>query len=195
MALEYECKLQATPEALDAIQAAFPGSWALTPMETAYYGDADGVLARRKWTLRRRMEGGAPVCALKTPAGPARNEWEVPCDSILEAIPLLIAAGAPEELADLAREVQVLCGARFTRRSLVLSRGGALLELALDAGALFAGDRSEALAEVEVERKAGDAAQADALARELARTYGLTVQPSSKFARALALRRNENAQA
>ena len=64
----------------------------------------------------------------------------------------------------------------------------ALLEIALDRGYLFAGEKQLPLCEVEVELKAGSQAAAVAYAKALAEKYGLIPEPGSKFRRALALR-------
>ena len=62
------------------------------------------------------------------------------------------------------------------------------MELALDEGALLGGGREEPLCEVEAELKRGRKEDTLALGAFLAETYGLTPEPKSKLARALALR-------
>ena len=86
MATEYEWKFKANAETLSAICQAFSEPGAEISMETTYYDTPTGALSARHYTLRRRLENGQSVCTLKTPAGSARNEWEIPCDSIEEAI-------------------------------------------------------------------------------------------------------------
>ena len=130
------------------------------------------------------------MATLKTPgAGRARNEWECRAGSIREALPLLVEAGAPAELADLtAGGVVPLCMARFTRRAAELVfADGTVCELAGDVGLLSGGGREEALCEVEIELKSGDAQVAEAFARDLQARFGLREEPRSKFARAAAL--------
>ena len=85
MATEYELKFKATEEVLVAIDTAFPGSTAMK-METAYYDTPSGAMSGRRYTLRQPLENGISVCALKTPAGDARGEWEVECDDLETAI-------------------------------------------------------------------------------------------------------------
>ena len=80
-----------------------------------------------------------------------------------------------------------ICGARFPRLAKTLTLPDCTVELALDAGALMGGGRTEPLCEVEVELKSGSADAAEAFAAELARTFSLSPESRSKFARARAL--------
>ena len=194
MAVEFECKYSASREARAAIREAYPGPWLELHMESTYYDTPDGDISARKWTLRRRMENGVSICTLKTPAGNARNEWEVPCDDIERSVMALCDLGAPRELKTLVWKGLVpVCGARFVRlaRSLKLS-GGSEAELALDEGILFAGDRQVPLGEMELELKAGDPGAVKRTAEELAQRFGLQKQRKSKFKRAYDLRRESN---
>lgn len=192
MGREFELKYAAAPEQQAAIRELFPD---LVPieMETTYYDTPAGDLSARRWTLRRRFEDGRSVCTLKTPApGGARGEWELEMGDIRDAIPELCKLGAPEELVSLAENgVIQVCGARFTRLAGVISAEGCTLELALDSGILTGGGRTGPLCEVEVELKAGSDADAVAYAQALARRFGLSPQPKSKYRRALELARTK----
>lgn len=189
MGLEYELKYAATPAVQAAIRDAFEG-WTECRMHTTYYDTPAGALSARKWTLRHRLENDTHVCTLKTPAGDARGEWEVQCETVEAAVPALCKLEAPGELAVLtARGVQPVCGAAFTRLAATVSHGDAVLEVALDRGILFAGQHQTPLCEVEVELKAGSRAAADAFAAALGEKFGLQPLKDSKFKRALALRR------
>ena len=118
-----------------------------------------------------------------------RGEWEVEAASIAEALPKLCKLAGPAELDLLTRDgVIPICGAEFTRRACYIETALGAVELALDEGYLFAGQRQIPLCEVEIELKAGTPACAELYARELAREYGLQPQPKSKFRRALELR-------
>ena len=81
-----------------------------------------------------------------------------------------------------------VCGARFTRQALAVALPEGAVELALDKGILFAGDRELPIREVEVELKDGDPATAVQFAKELAEKYALQPETKSKFQRAKALR-------
>ena len=140
MASEFEVKYRSSPAAMELLEAAY-GPFETVTMETAYYDAPGRPLATRYWTLRRRLENGCSICALKTPGeGLLRGEWETECDSIEAAIPALLALGAPEELGTLtAGGLTQTCAARFTRRACLVSYGNSKMELALDCGALLGG--------------------------------------------------------
>ncbi len=192
MATEYELKFKTDYVNLMGISAHFPQDTTEIQMETVYYDTPDRSLSSRRYTLRRRLENGRSVCTLKTPAGDARNEWETENVFIENAIDDLIAQGAPETLRELVKAgLYPVCGAKFTRYAKEISLENAGVELALDHGYLFAGDKKEPLCEVEVELKSGDKTACDRFARKLADEFALETEPRSKFARALMLYKGE----
>ena len=189
MGVEFELKFEGQPQQLEAIRQAYPGDYLEYRMQTTYYDTPSGALSARHITLRCRMENDEAVCTVKTPiSGYGRGEWDCRCDDIRKALPLLMAAGAPEELAELTAEglVQV-CGARFTRQAVTLEYDGTTLELALDQGVLTGGGREVPLCEVEVELKAGEPEVAIAFGVRVKTKFSLTPQKKSKFRRALDL--------
>lgn len=190
MGVEFELKYKATEESQQAICAAFPGEWQTISMETTYYDTPEAELSALHYTLRRRFENGVSVCTVKTPiAGAGRGEWEVVCDSIEAAIEKLCKLGAPKNLMALTQKgVVIVCGARFTRRALMVEISDGKAELALDRGVLFAGDREMPICEVEVELKDGTVEAATMFAGLLAQEYALQRETKSKFQRAKALR-------
>lgn len=185
MSREFELKYRATPAILSVMAAEYPGGKTIS-METTYYDVPSGALGTLHWTLRRRFENGVSVCTLKTPCPDGgRGEWEAECPDILTAVPLLIAAGAPAELAELTKDgVHTVCGARFTRQAVKIDFCGAELELAMDSGVLIGGGREIPLCEAEVELKSGTDAHAIAFAKLLAQKYTLVPEEKSKFKRA-----------
>ncbi len=189
MAVEFELKYRATQAVQEAVLRAYPGAWQRISMRTAYYDTPDAALSSRRCTLRRRLENGRAVCTLKTPAGDlGRGEWEVEAADIHSAVPTLCVLSG----VALPREgLTEVCGAEFTRMALTLPLDGGAVELALDAGALFAGAARQSLCEIEVELKAGAPAVAVAFAQALADKYGLQPEKKSKFRRALELREKE----
>lgn len=187
MGQELELKYRATPEALEAIRNAFPGDYTEIRMETTYYDAPDGSLSARRWTLRCRRENDTYVCTLKTPtADPGiRGEWELACDDIEKAIPLLAEASGLAELLTLtAGGIVPTCGARFTRLALPVALEGGTAELALDAGILINGAKELPFAEMELELKSGDPEALTATAQAIAHRFGLEYERKSKFARA-----------
>ncbi len=192
LATEYEWKFRVSRQAFSELIKEFSQGAEQIAMETTYYDTPTGALAARRYTLRKRMENGTPVCTLKAPAGDARGEWETVCDTIENAIPKLLTLGCPADLANLTREgLLTVCGAKFTRLAKQVALPEGAVEVALDEGILFGGGREMPLLEAEVELKSGETAVCDAFAKALADQYALTPEPRSKFARALALYRGE----
>ena len=192
MSMEYERKFKLNFPTFLAVNSAFPHKTREILMDTTYYDTPSGALSSRHYTLRRRLENGKSVCALKTPAGDARNEWETENASIEEAIPQLIALGAPEELQELAKEGLIpICGTKFTRLAKTIPITGGELEMALDYGRLFGGDRSSPLCELEMELKSGNKKSFDLFVWSVAGEFLLEEEPESKFSRALKLYKGE----
>lgn len=193
MGLEYERKFAATAEQFALLLARCPEGETIR-METTYFDTPDRALSARRWTLRLRLENGQAVCTVKTAdTGHGRGEWEVLCPDIREAVPLLVARGAPAELAGLAKPGLIpTCGARFTRRAVPLELGDVGVELALDQGELIGGVIELPFREVEVELKRGTPEDADRFADRLARQLGLVPQEKSKFRRAAELAEGGN---
>lgn len=192
MGREFELKFAATKEDHDALRQHF-GNLSPITMETTYYDTPGGDIRRLRWTLRRRMENGISVCALKTPGdGFGHGEWEVRCDRIEDALALFLENGAPQQLSLLAAAgLFPTCGARFTRLAGLIKAPGCTVELALDEGVLLGGGKEKSLCEVEVELKEGSEEAAAAFAMALAQEYGLRPETRSKIARAMALAAND----
>lgn len=188
MGIEFELKYAAEESAFAGLKLE-SDHWISYQMATTYYDTPDARLGKRHWTLRRRFENGVSVCTLKTPAGgQGRNEFELECHDINEAIPQLCEMGAPLELLALTIEgVEEVCAARFDRLAGKVTLEGADVELALDKGVLIGGGRELPFVEVEVELKSGDPDAAVAYANALAEKYSLRPEPRSKYKRALIL--------
>lgn len=193
MGIEFELKYRATEQVQEDIKK-LAQNWQTISMETTYYDTADLALAEKRYTLRRRLENGVSVCTVKTPSqGRGRGEWEVEAQTVKEAVSELCKLGAPVDLLSLtAGGVMPVCGACFIRRAATVTVDETVLELALDKGNLFSGERSVPLCEVEVELKQGSQSQAVAYGQILAQRFGLAAEPKSKFRRALALWEEEH---
>lgn len=185
MGAEYELKFKGDPGVL----AAFPQNWTATQMETTYYDTPSGSLSAKRYMLRLRLENGESVCTLKTPGkGNERGEWEVRTGRITDAIPELCKLGCPKDLATLCAEGLIpICGAKFLRKSQLLTLPGCSAELAFDEGILFGKHRQIPLLEIELELKEGSREALDAYAQVFASTHNLQPEAKSKFARALEL--------
>ena len=163
-------------------------------MHTSYYDTEDRQIREKRWTLRIRKENDVSVACcttggIRSGGLSSHEEWEVEADTIEQALPLLAAAGAPEELAAMDPALlQCTCTASFQRESAILElEDGCLAELSMDFGILSGPTESEPLCEIELELKAGPFAPMERWAEELAERYGLTPEPRSKLARAIAL--------
>lgn len=189
MGREFELKFRATPAKQTQLREELGGEWVRCEMESTYYDTPGRELGRLRWTLRRRLENGRPVCTIKTPAPfGGRGEWETACDDIFAAIPRLCALGCPGELPNFTSGgLEAVCGARFTRLSTLITLDTCVVELALDDGWLLSGDQKRRLCEMEVEVKSGSESDAAAWAKALARRYDLRPEKKSKYRRALEL--------
>ena len=192
MATEYEYKYKVSQADMLSLMESFPQPTKEIHMETVYYDTPSGSLSARHYTLRRRKENDTYICTLKTPAGDARNEWETENTSITDAIPQLIALGAPEQLQELVKEgLNPICGAKFTRLAKLIPITDGLVEMALDYGYLFAGDKKETISEMELELKSGDKKSFELFAWSVSGEFLLEEEPKSKFARARKLYKGE----
>lgn len=184
MGREFEIKYRLTQEALEDLFQRF-GPFETVSMETTYYDALDHSLSARKWTLRRRLENGVSVCTLKTPCpNGGRGEWEVEAPDIEAALETLVSIGAPKELLTLAKGLNPVCSARFTRQKADFLWGSSRLELALDRGKLLGGSKEAPIFEVEAEVKSGQDTDALAFGTWLEENYGLVPEPKSKYKRA-----------
>ncbi|HEX4927051.1 MAG TPA: CYTH domain-containing protein [Burkholderiales bacterium] len=157
-------------------------------LHSVYFDTPRGELRRRRIALRLRRDGGRWLQTVKGErSADVRNEWETPVRSrSLELARLPLAAirrATGIDLESIAAGLAPIFETRFMRRSRIVERGKAKIEIALDRGSLRAGRRRCAISEIELELKAG---RMRALRREagiLARRFGLEPVAESKAAR------------
>ena len=187
MGVEFELKYRATADQLAALAEEYTGPWKNYAMQTTYYDTHDRILGSKAMTLRCRLENGEAVCTVKTPeVGGARGEWDCRCESIQAALPELCKLGAPQLLLNLG-QLEVVCGARFTRRAAMIVTEDFTAELALDSGVLLGGGREIPLCEAELELKSGSKDAMIHYAQILACRFKLVPERKSKFRRAAEL--------
>ena len=146
MGYEFELKFRAEKETLDLLRRDVAGEETIYHMHTTYYDTPDGALSAKKYTLRRRLENDTSVCTLKIPtSGDGRGEFEVLCDTIEAALPMLCKLSGVTELENL--QITEVCGAQFTRIAKTFTWQGTTMELALDQGMLSGGGRTAPLCE------------------------------------------------
>lgn len=204
MEIEYKWDLTDAggPAALDAAEKLSPyirGSRDIA-MHATYYDTVDGDVLALRGGLRRREENGLGVCSLKlevevSDGKATREEYEVACDDIRQALELLPEAGAPRDVCEMlaGKELKVNCETEFDRRAFSLAVGaqGAAdafeAELAFDEGVLRRDGREQEFREMELEHKDGSLDAFNAFALDIQNTAHLTPQPLSKLARAMSV--------
>lgn len=204
MEIEYKWDLTDAggPAALDAAEKLSPyirGSKDIA-MHATYYDTVDGDVLALRGGLRRREENGLSVCSLKlevevSDGKATREEYEVACDDIRQALELLPEAGAPRDVCEMlaGKELKVNCETEFDRRAFSLAVGaqGAAdafeAELAFDEGVLRRDGREQDFREMELEHKDGSLDAFNAFALDIQDTAHLTPQPLSKLARAMSV--------
>ena len=204
MEVEYKWDLTDAggPAALDAAEKLSPyirGSKDIA-MHATYYDTVDGDVLALRGGLRRREENGLSVCSLKlevevSDGKATREEYEVACDDIRQALELLPEAGAPRDVCEMlaGKELKVNCETEFDRRAFSLAVGaqGAAdafeAELAFDEGVLRRDGCEQEFREMELEHKDGTLDAFNAFALDIQDTAHLTPQPLSKLARAMSV--------
>ena len=170
---EVELKFLVTEAALEAIQQSEllggPARRRAQRLRSVYFDTERGDLWRHHAVLRVRNVRGKHLMALKTAgtdgANPfLRREIEVPSPSEVPD-PAILGEAAAAELERVTNGRPLL--ARFTtdiRRSVRRAASGASdIEMAFDVGSIVAGAASAPVREIELELKAGDAADLFAL--------------------------------
>jgi inorganic triphosphatase YgiF len=162
------------------------------PQLSIYYDTRSGALAKHGYTLRVRSVDGGFVQTVK-PATQgaglfARDEWEVPVDSIEPDLGKL--AGLPLEALSQSgklKKLSPLIRSQVKRTSWRVARNGSEIQLDLDQGLVEAGGRSQPLSELELELLKGTAADLVLAAHEIAERVPVRVGVLSKAERGFAV--------
>jgi inorganic triphosphatase YgiF len=194
MQIEREIKFSLTPQAARRLarQVRPAGPWRRRMVSSAYYDTANERLRRAGVALRLRRDGTRRLQTLKVESSAsglsARAEWEIPTPRgrlDVAAFPreeILAATGL--DVARLAGRLRPMFETRFARRSApVLIDGATRAEIAVDHGYVAAGERREAISEIELELKAGNTASLLRYAAEIAKPLGLALEFESKAER------------
>jgi len=169
---EVELKLDLTAAAADALQASgiLPGEAKVRQLQAVYHDTPRNDLARAGLSLRIRAAGDERIQTIKADgAGSAglflRSEWEMPVDG---DTPVLDDASPVKALlGDGISKVAPQFSVNVERRTWILHHEDAEIEVVLDRGAVLAGDRQEAVCEIELELKQGRPAALFSLAHQL----------------------------
>jgi inorganic triphosphatase YgiF len=194
LAREIELKLRAPAGVLEAIRRAplivehAVNQGVVRKLDATYYDTPDRLLDRRGLSLRVRRHGTRYIQTVKRISGEdgplARCEWETPVPGeALDLSRLLLAEiGAPLDSLDGAT-LRPVFSSMIRRRVQRMEFNGALIEIAFDDGLIKAGAASEALSEIELELKRGDAAVLYELGLLLLDLAPLQLETASKAAR------------
>lgn len=172
MSDEIELKLDLTPQALDALEAALPwaGSAKITKLNSVYFDTPDLALRAAGVSLRIRHSGTRRIQTVKAKgAGSAglfvRAEWE---RSVQNDIPVIDDTTPIRALlGDAVEALNPVFEVRVERRSWVVDQKCATIEPVLDRGEVVVGDRTTPICEIELGLKQGDPAALFALARRM----------------------------
>jgi inorganic triphosphatase YgiF len=201
--VEVELKLVVAPEDLaridrhPAVRALRRGAARKHMLETVYYDTPDRDLAKAGVALRLRRDGVRWVQTLKGGGGAAAGlhardeiEWDLTSSALN---PGLLDDTPYAEFFSRRKvrgRLQAVFTTEFERKARMLAfPDGTVAELALDRGAIRAGDEAAPISEAEIELKGGDAARLFTLAREIARDVPLRLGHASKAERGYALGR------
>jgi inorganic triphosphatase YgiF len=169
-------------------------------IENTYFDTAGLDLRDHGLHLRVRRVGGRWLQTLKVDGHAeagllVRDEWETPVAAAAPDLPALLTRIPPESgaaqflhAAGLAQALHAVVTTRYRRRTWRLrSAQGDEVELCIDVGEVVAGERSEPIAEVELELKAGRPTALFEIALALQRDVALRPCGSSKAERGLVL--------
>ena len=192
-AREIEVKFQADARAIEAVLASplLKGATvgAVRELVSTYFDTDAQDLKRAGMTLRvRRKSRAIPLLGVKWNGGDdavfARGEIEVRCPEGIPSLDLFEPVIRDRLVAAVAgRPLNAAFETRFKRRTVLLRHGHSDIELALDEGAVKAGELSLPLAEVELELKSGNLPDLLGCAAALARDCRLSLQFEPKAGR------------
>lgn len=192
--LEIELKLELAPrdcERLDLADVFGPGESESHRLVSTYFDTPDLALRAAGYSLRVRRRGRERIQTVKANGAATaglfrRLEWERPIEGdepvLDDASGPLRQLLSPETLARIAP----LFVTDVTRTSRVIHGGGAI-EAALDRGEIRAGERAEALCELELELQGGSPQALFDLARRLDEHVPVRLGVRSKSERGYAL--------
>ena len=183
---ELEIKFQLGAGAIEALQAESfpPEKGSVSQLHAIYYDTAGNALRDGGFSLRVRRKEDTYTQTLKHRAAGGlfeRDEWETQLTgpdldlSALSGTPVIAAIGDAAPAPAFTVEVE--------RRSHVWVRGKTRVEVSFDTGLVVAGDRQDAVAELELELLAGSPQVLFVLAHELQAKADLTLLFESKAER------------
>jgi inorganic triphosphatase YgiF len=200
--MEVELKLELDRDQIDAL-AASPvlADTPATDREqvSTYFDTPEQDLRTAGVSLRVRQVDGRHVQTVKAGGAAAagmfaRPEWE---NDVAGPVPELEVSSPLRTLVteEVLARIQPLFTVAATRRTWLVKRDGATIELVADSGAVTATNRSTPLAEIELELKNGPPTALFALARDLGRSVPLRLGVITKAERGYRLIEADGARA
>lgn len=157
-------------------------------LRSAYFDTRDRDLRRAGYTLRIREEDGRWTQTVKSDwsgDGQGRGEWESEVDGDAPDYRLVGPTPAGAVLGD--RDLERLFEVTVDRRSFLLERSGAVIEVSLDRGEAKRGKRVASFGELELELKSGPAAALFEFAASVRASFSLCPSFVAKADRGFAL--------
>jgi triphosphatase len=195
---EVELKLLAPQGALEKLREAFVivqharNRGSFRRLETVYYDTPERLLFQHGMSLRVRRSGNRFIQTLKllpTIGHPlARRQWEAPVDGGTPDLARLPADEVGDPVTRLTNDALMpVFATKVRRHARQLDLPDASVEIAFDEGTIEAGARREALSEIELELKSGNAGVLFDLGTQLLDAAPLKVGTRSKSERGYAL--------
>lgn len=169
--------------------------WRHDNLEAQYFDTPDGDLRQARLAYRIRRENGSWVAAVKGGGSSdgglhQRSEWEAtlaePVPGIACFLDTPIGAALAEAVGD--KPLVPLFTTCFERHTLLVAPDqDTVIEVAIDRGAILAGEQQEPLQEMELELKAGNLSRLLMLGADIAGDFPLLFEERSKYYRGLML--------
>ncbi|WP_425059727.1 hypothetical protein SCACP_03300 [Sporomusa carbonis] len=164
-------------------------------LETTYYDTSDQRLLKSRLSYRLRLADGKWTATVKADGSSngglhQRAEYNIPVDSPTPDIGQFIATDIGVRLAQAVGDMLLapIFSTRFERHILdIKTPDGSNIELALDNGAIIAGDKQQHILELELELKDGNPLALVWLGAALAQEFPLLPEQDSKLYRAIVL--------
>lgn len=170
---EVELKLELVPQAADVLEqsAILPPESSVEQLHATYFDTPARTFHAHGLSLRIRQSNGGRVQTVKAGGTGgnsglfARAEWEMPISGDEPVIDSRTPIAAV--LNNEAAKIGPIFHVEVSRRTWLLSRQDATIEIAMDRGRVRAAERETVISEIELELKSGDAAALFALARRI----------------------------
>ncbi|MDU2063978.1 MAG: CYTH domain-containing protein [Sporomusaceae bacterium] len=166
--------------------------WQKDMLLSTYYDTPDKALLKSRLTFRVRKAGVAYEATVKGGGKSSgglheRQEWNVDLTAPEASVGAFQNTVIYPLLTTTVKEASLepLFTTEFLRHRLLLRYGDSLIEAAVDQGTIVGKEKTDELAELELELKEGDASDLLALGALLAKTYSLQLEKRSKFQRGL----------